>query len=68
MEKMLADYYGIEEEYFIDFFKARLQDRISNDDSFGQDMLYLLEHGSAVELFFYLVNCESFEEFLVEIS
>ena len=41
MEKMLADYYGVEQEDFVDFFKARLQDRISNDDSFAQDILYL---------------------------
>ena len=67
MEKMLADYYGIEQEDFVDFFKAKLQDRISNDDSFAQDILYLLEYGNAVELFNYLVNCESFEEFLTEI-
>lgn len=67
MEKMLADYYGIEQEDFVDFFKARLQDRISNDDSFAQNILYLLEYENAVELFNYLVNCESFEEFLTEI-
>lgn len=67
MENMLADFYGIEEQEFVDFFKARLQDRLSYDDSFGLDMLYVLEYGSAVEFFNLLVNCESFEEFLAEI-
>jgi len=68
MESMLVEWYGINEQEFLDFFKEKLKTRLENDDSFGLDILYILEYGSAIELFNFLVNSESFEEFLVEIK